>query len=290
MLLWVAYLLQALLAVAAIAASSWIARQSRRVWLVVCLLALAAMLLWPLMRVFPTLAIDLLGAPTTACIEITGLFVPAALVFSIAARRLPRESDRRAVLVLVIVAGAFFAWSGRWMLHHRLPNLGPTQMHGMICKQSTDYTCVAASLVTLLKARNIDTSEQEMAQLAYVQVGGGATDSRALWALEEKLKGTGLIARYATMTLPELIAAEKPALVQMDWGFFTSHMVPVMHADATSVTIGDPLTGLKTIPAQEFSRLWKRQAIVVSRAARATNSSLAPPGANFEPLSGFALY
>jgi predicted double-glycine peptidase len=265
--LWVVYVVQFALAALAVALSAMIARQKRSVWLTICLLGLAMMLLWPLMRVFPTVAIDVLGAKWAACVEITGLFVPAALVFSVAARRVPRESDRRAVLALVVVAGAFFAWSGRWMLWHRLPDLGPTQMHANVCKQSTDYTCVAASMVTLLKARGIETSEQEMAERAFVQVGGGATDSRALWALERTLVGTGLKARYATMTLGELIAAEKPALVQLDWGFFTSHMVPVMHADEKSVTIGDPLMGLKVMAAGEFARLWKKQAIVVDSLA-----------------------
>lgn len=266
--LWVAYMVQFALAAAAIGGSAWIARRPRGVWLSVCLLGLAGMLLWPLMRAFPTVAIELLGAKWTACVEITGLFIPAALVLSVAARRVPRQSDRRAVLALIVVAGAFFAWSGRWMLWHRLPDLGPTQMHGDICKQSTEYTCVAASMVTLLKARGMDASEQQMAELAYVQVGGGATDSRALWALQRKLAGTGALVRYASMNLAELITAQKPALVQLDWGFFTSHMVPVMHADDKSVTIGDPLTGLKVMTASEFSRLWKRQAIVVETPSR----------------------
>ncbi len=262
-LLWVAYIVQFALAAAAIAGSASISRRSRSVWLPVCVLGLLGMMLWPLMRFFPTVAINLIGAPATACVEITGLFVPAALVFSILARHVPRATDRRAILALVIVAGAFFAWSGRWMVWHTLPDLGPTQMHGEICKQSTDYTCVAASLVTLLKARGVETSEQEMAELAFVQVGAGATDSRALWALQRKLHGTNLRARYASMTLPELIAANKPALVQMDWGFFVSHMVPVLAASTTIVTVGDPLTGFRTIPADKFAREWKKQAIVV---------------------------
>lgn len=56
----------------------------------------------------------------------------------------------------------------------------------------------------------------------------------------------------------------------MDWGFFTSHMVPVMHADADHVTIGDPLTDLKVMLASEFTRLWKRQAIIVETSANST--------------------
>lgn len=263
MLAW-AFVIQAALAVAGVLASGWLSRQRRAVVVGACIAGLAAMLLWPLMRFFPTVAIDLLGAQATACIEITGLMVPAALVFSVAARRVPKASDRRAILVLVAVAGAYFAWSGRWMLWYRLPDLGPTQMHGSICKQSTDYTCVAASLVTLLRARGIQATEQEMAERAFVQVGGGATDSRALWALERTLLGTRLHAKYATMDLASLIAAEKPTLVQLDFSYFVSHMVPVMSATASEVTIGDPLTGLRTVPIAEFMRRWKRQAIIVS--------------------------
>lgn len=266
--LWFIFASQCILALAAFLVAPSIARKDRRVWGWVCAGAFVCMLLWPLMRVFPTVAIQLFGAQAVACIELTGLIIPAALLFSIAARQVPRAPDRRAIFMLLAVAGVYFGWAGRWMLVDTLPNLGPTQMQGHVCKQSTEYTCVAASMVTMLRARGIEADELEMARLAHVQVGGGATDSRALWALEHKLAGTGLQPVYETLTLADLAAAPKPLLVQLDWGYFVSHMVPVMAADAASVTIGDPLTGSRTMTTAEFAESWKRQAIMLVRVAK----------------------
>lgn len=273
----IAYILQCLLAAGMVLLGLKIAgrggsgggsSRSRRAAVWACVLGLLVMGLFPLMRVFPTLAIRAFGAPAVACVEITGLLIPAALVFTVGAMRVPKPADRRAVLALLGVASAFFLWSGRWMVWHSLPNLGPTKMHMGVCKQSTDYTCVGASLVTLLHAHGVRTSEQEMCELAYVQVGGGSTDSRALWALQRKLAGTQLRASYDTLDYPGLVtlcAGGSPALVQLNWSFFMSHMVPVMSADAAGVIIGDPLTGPRRLPVDEFLRLWKRQAIVIAR-------------------------
>lgn len=287
--LWAAYLGQMLLALALGAAGLWVSRRSPKVWGPLLAAAFLAMLLWPLMRFRPTLAIDLLGAPAAACIEITGLLVPAALVFSILSRRVPKPRDQRAVAALLVVAGLYFALSGRWMVHHTLPALGPTQFQGRVCKQSTDYTCVAASLVTMLTARGIQTSEQEMAELAFVQVGAGATDSRALWALERKLAGSTLAASYRSLTLAELSASPKPALVQLGWGFFVSHMVPVMDVTDRGVVIGDPLTGARLVPIAEFTRQWKGQAITLMNTSPEPVHALTGPSGGSSALRQRAL-
>ncbi|MFN7020525.1 MAG: cysteine peptidase family C39 domain-containing protein [Phycisphaerales bacterium] len=262
--LLIPFAFQCVLAIAAFAAALRIARASRPVWVGVCIASLAAMLLWPLMRVFPVEPIDLLGAPTVACIELTGLAIPAVLLFAIAARHMPKKSDGRAILLLTAVAGVYFVKAGWWMLAPVSGGLGPTNVdaHG-VCRQSTGYTCAAASMVTMLRARDIPADETEMARLSYTQVGGGATDSRVLWALERKLAATELRPRYQRLDLAGLIAASKPCLVQLDWGYFTSHMVPVLSATEQTVVIGDPLIGKREMSAADFVRKWKGAAITV---------------------------
>jgi hypothetical protein len=255
---------QVILAVGAFFAAPRIARASKTTWATVCGGALAILLLWPLLRVFPVQPIEALGAPFVACTELTGLAVPAVLFFAIAARHVPKQSDRRAILMLTAVAAIYFVKAGWWMISPGVPDLGPTQVddHG-VCRQTTGYTCVAASMVTMLRARAIPADELEMARLAYTQVGGGATDSRTLWALEKKLKGTGLRARYQRLDAQGLIAAPKPCMVQLDWGFFISHMVPVMSATPEIVVIGDPLSGQREMTMAEFLLKWKHTAITV---------------------------
>ncbi|HYE02148.1 MAG TPA: cysteine peptidase family C39 domain-containing protein [Phycisphaerales bacterium] len=262
---------QVLLAAAGVALAPALARRPRPEWATACVLAFAAMLAWPLMRFFPGAAIGVLGAPTVACLELTGLAIPAALLFSVAGAQLPRASDRRALRLLLVVCAVYFLKAGWWMVAPvvgigGVPDLGPTRFERGVCRQTTGYTCVASSLVTALRAHGIDAQESEMARLSRTQVGGGATDSRALWALQEKLAGTGLAARYAALDRAGLVAVPKPCLVQLNWGFFTSHMVPVLAADEWHVTIGDPLAGRRTVSWETFLREWKGQAIVIDAA------------------------
>jgi len=264
---------QFLLALVAFAVAPRIARASRVVCGGVCAVALGVLLVWPLMRVFPVVPIELLGARVVACIELTLLAAPTVLFFAIAARRVPRKSDGRAMMMLTAAAAVYFVKAGWWML---MPagvgragsEIGRTRINQQadgseICRQSTDYTCVAASMVTMLRARGIGAEEAEMARLSFTQVGGGATDSRAMWPLEEKLEGTGLAVRYQRLDVQGLIAAPKPCMVQLDWGYFISHMVPVMSADVEQVVIGDPLVGRAKMTAEAFRAKWKGMAIVL---------------------------
>jgi len=255
---------QLLLAAVAFVCAARIAKGSRRMWMGACAASLGLLLMWPLMRVFPVVFIDVLSAPAIACIELTGLAIPAVLLFGVASQQLPKVSDRRAVRWLSAVAAVYFVKAGWWMIAPGVGNVGPTKLdENGICRQTTGYTCVAASMVTMLRAHGISADEKEMAELAYTQVNGGATDSRTLWALERKLAGTGLRAEYRALDERGIIEAAKPFMVQLDWGFFISHMVPVMEATASQVVIGDPLNGERRVPMEEFMRKWKGMGIML---------------------------
>jgi hypothetical protein len=255
---------QILLAVIAFLITPQIAGSRKPVWVGAAVLSIATLLLWPLMRVFPVQPIDLLGAPAIACIELTGLAIPAVLFFGVASRHVPKKSDQRAIRLLTIFAALYFIKAGWWMIAPGVPDLGRNNIDAdAVCRQSTGYTCAAASMVTMLRARGVDADETEMARLAHTQVGGGATDSRVLWALQKKLAGTNLHPTYQRLDAAGLIAAPKPCLVQLDWGFFVSHMVPVMAATPEGVVIGDPLSGKREIPMNEFRAKWKGNAIYI---------------------------
>ena len=264
LLMAIAYLCQLVLAVTAFMAAARIARMPRPVHLTVCVLALGAMFLWPLMRFFPVAPIGLLGARVVASVELTGLAIPATLLFAVSAQHLARASDRRAVLALAAVAAGYFLRAGWWMVWPAIGPVGPTLVDNYgVCRQTTDYTCVAASMVTMLRTRGIAAEEAEMAALARTQINGGATDSRALWALEQKLAGTRFRPAYQRMTAAELQSMPRPFMVQLDWGFFTSHMVPVIGVTASTVTLGDPLSGPREVKMDRFLSMWKGNAITI---------------------------
>lgn len=246
-------------------------------------LSLATMLLFPLARVFPVEVVRVLGAPAASCVELTALAIPAVLFFSTATQIVPRASDRRALSLLNIVAAIYFVRAGIWMVLPPPSGVGPTRIDADgICRQTTGYTCVAASMVTMLRARGIAADEAEMSALCRTQSGGGATDSRALWALDRKLAGTAFTPRYARLNRGSLIAAPKPCMVQLDWGFFVSHMVPVMEATPDRVVIGDPLSGTRTMSMADFEVEWKGLAITletptISRSSSPKEGVIRPP-------------
>lgn len=265
--LLIPFLAQFALAGGAYFAAPRLARGSKSLRLTALAVALGAMFLWPLMRVFPVQPIEWLGAPVVACIELTGLAIPAVLFFGIASRCVPKPGDGKAIRLLVVFAAIYFVRAGWWMVapvSTPAAVIGPTRIDGQgVCRQTTGYTCVAASMVTMLRARGIPADEAEMARLAHTQTGGGATDSRAVWALQRKLAGGPLRPRYARLDAAELAAAPKPCLVQLDWGFFVSHMVPVLEATPQRVVIGDPLSGRREMSMPDFLTRWKRTAIVL---------------------------
>lgn len=295
--LLIPFVTQLALAIAAFLCAIKVGMMRRAVWVSAAVMSLACMLLWPLMRVFPVLPIEVLGAPFVACVELTGLAIPAVLFFGIAGQRTPKASDRKAILLLTAVAALYFLKAGWWMVSPGVPDLGRTNVDASgVCLQSTGYTCAAASMVTMLQSFKVEASETEMARLSFTQVDGGATDSRVLWALEKKLRGTGLVARYRRLDATALIDLPKPCLVQMDWGYFISHMVPVMEASSERVVIGDPLTGRREMTMAEFGSKWKGNAISIDRryhwigppkSAAPATSPPPSPGASL-PVGGLA--
>lgn len=259
-ILW--FVLQAIAAAAAAVAGLLVARTRPVVWKPVAVVATLAMLLWPLMRVFPAAVLAVLDAGIVIFIEVTGIVIPAALLFALASGVVQRARDRRALRLLMVVCAFYYVRSGFWMVRPPVPELRTAPCVDGVCCQSTDYTCVAASLVTLLHAYGIAATETEMARLSYTEVGNGATDTRAVYALQRKLAGRPFKVHYERwMTYERLIGLERPCIVPVKWGYFSSHMVPVLEADAESVLVGDPLGGPRRRARAAFEADWLHRAV-----------------------------
>ena len=252
---------QLALAAAMILLGSVVARQRPALWKSVAVAAAGAALIWPLMRWHPDLFLHVLGARVLMHIEVIGLIPAVLLLFTIAARHADCFKQRRLSVWLVLVCVMYFIRNGLWMIYPPVPDLGQTQYRNGVCMQSTSYTCVAASLVTLLNAYEVPTTETEMARLSRTEEGNGTTDTRAVNALEQKLAGRGVEVRYETMDYDRLQEVDKPCLVATAYGYFVSHMVPVLSADKDAVVLGDPLTGRRTLSVAEFRKIWRARGI-----------------------------
>ncbi len=243
-----------------------VAARPARVWKPTACAAAAVMLLWPAMRMFPAAMLDAFGARIIMHVEVTGIVVPASLLFSIAARHVPKRSEQRAVRTLLVICGAYFLMFGKWMVRPPLNDLHSTRMDRGVCIQSTHYTCVAASLVTLLHAYGVETSETEMARLTQTERNFGATDSRAVRGLQRRLADADLTIHYESMDYARLCEVPMPCVVPINWRYYVSHMVPVLSADADTVLLGDPLHGVRRCSAEEFRTVWRRRGIYLQPA------------------------
>ena len=214
------------------------------------------------MRLFPAVALDWLGAGVVIFVEVTGAVIPAVLLFAIASGKIKRPRDQRAVRLLLLVCGLYFVRCGLWMVRPAVSDLNTARYEDGICRQSTDYTCVAASLVTLLRTYGIPATETEMARLSYTEVNNGATDSRGVYALQRKLASLPIEVRYERgMTYDRLLELGRPCVAPIKWGYFTSHMVPVLEVNEQTVKLGDPLTGPRELSRAEFESEWLRRAM-----------------------------
>lgn len=271
---WMWFALQVVCAGLTLPLAWWLNRRGQKLATGIMIASLCILLLWPLMRFFPVEPIRWLGARTVSTLELTGLFIPASLLFFLAAYRTRKPSEARGLRALVAVSGVYFVRAGWWMVGSPVPDLGATLYDKNVCIQKTGYTCVAASAVTMLRSIGVDSTETEMARLCRIDIGGGATDSRAVWGLEEKLEGTGWHVRYEATDFAGLVAARKPCMVQIGWGYFMAHMVTVLEAGPEEVVLGDPLRGRVHIRTGEFVKTWKGRVISLGR----NDESMMNPG------------
>jgi predicted double-glycine peptidase len=252
---------QGVVAGLAVLVGLWFGRQRASLWRGAGVVAVLMTLCWPLIRIWPVRAIAVVPLSVLVFVEITGIVVPVVFLFTVAARHLRHRSERRATWLLVAVCGVYFVRHGMWMVAPPVPEMRMARYVDGVCRQSTGYTCVAASLVTQLGFHGIDANETEMARLSYTMVDAGTTDLRAMYALEQKLAGSSLAARYERMDYDRLRAVPMPCLVAIDWGYFSSHMVPVLAVNEEGVVLGDPLTGPRTMARAAFEREWHRRGI-----------------------------
>lgn len=255
---------QAVALIVAALVGHWLGGRSARGTRPVAIAAVVFMVAGPLVRLRPDLALHLLPLELLVFAEVTAVAIPAALLFAMAARQIPRATDRRALRLLPLICAIFFVNAGLWMVRPPVPEMRSSHYADGVCRQSTDYTCVAASLVTVLQKHGIETSEGEMARLSFTGVGQGTTDTRAVLALRRKLAGQPLDVRYEHMDYARLQQVGLPCLVPLKWGYFVSHMVALLEARDDAVVLGDPLTGARRVSRGEFEREWLRRGIYLA--------------------------
>jgi hypothetical protein len=161
---------------------------------------------------------------------------PAALLFfGLAVPQLPLRWNRIVVAGAVACVFASSLWSSRWMI---LPPEGSpeTRADGRNhCAQSTSYTCVPASCVSLLSRWGIEATEQEMAALCLTR-SSGTTTYNAYRGLLLRLRGEPFEVHVVEAEASALRRLGVPAIV----GEAVHHAV-VVRFEGERAVLDDPL-------------------------------------------------
>lgn len=158
-----------------------------------------------------------------------------------------------------------------------------------ICRQSSRETCSAAALVTLLHLHGIQSSENEIADLAWTRQGQGTAMLGLYRALNLKAATTnGLKPALLQIDADRLIAEGKPAVITVglarvgnskeaaefgaayEWSPGALHDVVFMGRSSTKpghVKIGEPDFGLEEWPEEHLRYLHRGFAITLESVA-----------------------
>jgi hypothetical protein len=145
-------------------------------------------------------------------------------------------------LIGVIVFASGWYGVGRWARWVALNDLASNQDHWSadgVLEQDTDYTCVPASIVMLLKDKGIDTTTYDVAVVAGTDIFG--TDGSGII---EAARHFGLHARREMMTFDDFMSAGLPGILEFRYKGtkHAAYILPVPQLDMMQMK--DPVDGL----------------------------------------------
>jgi len=183
----------------------------------------------------------------------------ATFFFVVAARLVPDPRSRRAVALMPVVLAGYLvavnAWTVRtpecWRTSDGLWNRG-------VCLQSTDYTCGAASIATLVRAKGGETTEHEAARLSLTIPSAASPTSGRAGAQAAPSGTAGLDPRVA---LEDAAKLPLPCLAPLKWSFWFDHMVVVLAPTEDGLLIGEPLRGPVRMTRANLAPLWRGTAV-----------------------------
>ncbi len=121
---------------------------------------------------------------------------------------------------------------------------------GGACLQSTWATCGPASVSTMLRALQVESTEREAARAAYTYAGG--TDA---WYLARYVRDKGLQPDFIFQKgfSPE---TSLPAMVGVRIGGM-GHFIAVLAEENGMIVFADPLSGMERIPLADFLKRYR---------------------------------
>lgn len=172
-----------------------------------------------------------------------------------------------------------------------------------IIRQRFDFSCGSAALATLLRHHYGDAVNEEKIFVGMWKDGDRAAIRRvgfSLLDMKRYLAGRGLKADGFKVSLDQIAKTGVPGIALISTRNYR-HFVVIKGIEGQQVLVGDPSTGLRTVPREEFQKSWNGVFFVlnseIERGRAAFNQptqwaslARAPLGSRFsDPLSIQAL-
>ncbi len=236
------FILTAFLSVCVFFGGFYAGRASGRKALLCTGAALGLILTKAFLHAKPALEADLFPWVGYVYFQSYWLYPLGMVFFGLAASQLPVKWNRFLVGGIAFCFFGYSLWAERWMVLPIDDSSARTATADHHCQQTTSYTCVPASCVTLLSYWGIHATEGEMARLCRTR-GDGTTTFNAFRGIKLKLRAADMRVDIVEMDVKRFCELRKPVLFCDRRG----HATVMLYDRGESVVVWDPLMGSKSL-------------------------------------------
>ena len=182
--------------------------------------------------------------------------------------RLPRKCER--ILVYILMAGVVTWFSilpflVPALIKNHLSNIKTRLGSNGICFQTTDYTCGPAAAVTALGRLGLSAHEGEIAVLSHTSPVAGTLPTCLSSALQRRYGPVGLKCRFRRFDSIEQLRNAGLTLAMVRDVFLLDHCLAVLEVSDQTITVADPVAGMKLMSHKQFEKIWRFSGIVLER-------------------------
>ena len=199
------------------------------------------------------------------------IFIPCAITIG----KTKFQKIRIGILCAVLLGVSFLPYKQFYIPLAKCHNVNIDE--NGICWQSSNYTCSAASIVTMLRLYDIETNEEEVVKLALTRTGVGTTHLGVYRALKiltkerddlkvslRKMSADELMERGKPAVISVGIPGRNPTMEQLKFASEYSWMPGVLHDvvymknyNEKKVLIGEPDFGQEKWPKEHLRFLFQ---------------------------------
>ncbi len=182
--------------------------------------------------------------------------------------RLPHKYEKLLVCILMAVVVSWFCvlpFLVPALIKDHLSNLTTRFDSNGICLQTTKYTCGPAAAVTALRKLGLSADEGEMAILSYTSPVAGTILTCLSSAVQNRYGADGLKCQYRHFDSIEQLKDAGITLAVVRNAFLLDHCLTVLEVSDRTITVADPIAGIRVMPRKQFEKIWRFSGIVFKR-------------------------